>query len=77
MSGVTFRLYESGHKTAAVIDLRRYAHLWEDLYDTWLADSRAHEPRESLGVSQSTPAPKGQRTWVIIPSPWRARRDQA
>lgn len=39
---------ERGQKTAAVIDLRRYGRLWEDFYDTWLAESRAHEPRESL-----------------------------
>jgi hypothetical protein len=48
MSGVTFMVDERGHKIAAVIDLRRYGRLWEDFYDTWLAESRAHEPRESL-----------------------------
>ncbi|HEY8651280.1 MAG TPA: hypothetical protein VIL70_10240 [Chthoniobacterales bacterium] len=37
-----------GTKTAAVIDLRRHRKLWEDFYDTVLAESRAHEPRESL-----------------------------
>ncbi len=37
-----------GKKTAAVIDLRRHGKFWEDFYDTVLAESRAHEPRESL-----------------------------
>ena len=35
-------------KTAVVTDLRRHPRLWEDFYDTVLAESRAHEPRESL-----------------------------
>ena len=37
-----------GEKTAAVIDLRRHRKLWEDFFDTVLAESRAREPRESL-----------------------------
>jgi len=39
---------ERGNKTAAIIDLRRHARLWEDFYDTLLAQSRVHAPRESL-----------------------------
>ena len=39
---------ERGKKTAAVINLRQHGRLWEDIYDTLLAESRAHEPRESL-----------------------------
>jgi hypothetical protein len=37
-----------GKKTVSVIDLRRHRKLWEDFYDTALAESRAGEPRESL-----------------------------
>ena len=48
MSGITFMIDSRGKKTAAVIDLRRHRKLWEDFYDTVLAESRAHEPRESL-----------------------------
>lgn len=48
MSGITFIIDSRGTKTAAVIDLRRHRKLWEDFYDTILAESRAHEPRESL-----------------------------
>jgi hypothetical protein len=48
MSGIAFLVDERGRKTAAVIDLQRHGHTWEDFYDTLLARSRAHEPRESL-----------------------------
>ena len=48
MSGITFMIDSRGKKTAAVIDLQRHRRLWEDFYDTVLAESRAHEPRESL-----------------------------
>jgi hypothetical protein len=48
MSGITFMIDSHGKKTAAVIDLRKHAKLWEDFYDILLAESRAHEPRESL-----------------------------
>ena len=48
MSGITFMVDERGQKTAAVIDLRKHEQLWEDFYDTLLAESRGHEPRESL-----------------------------
>ena len=39
---------ERGNKTAAIIDLRRHARLWEDFYDALPAQSRVHEPCESL-----------------------------
>jgi hypothetical protein len=48
MSGITFKTDSRGTKTAAVIDLRRHRKLWEDFYDSVVAESRAHEPRESL-----------------------------
>jgi len=39
---------ERGRKTAAVIDLRKHKQLWEDFYDTLVAESRAGKPRESI-----------------------------
>ncbi len=48
MRGVKFLVDKSGKKTAVVLDLRRNAALWEDVYDSALARSRAREPRESL-----------------------------
>ena len=50
MSGITFMVDERGEKTAAVIDLRKHGRIWEDFYDSLLAKSRAHEPRESLAA---------------------------
>ena len=48
MSGTTFLVNERGAKTAAVIDLRQHDRLWEDFYDTLVAQSRRTEPRETL-----------------------------
>lgn len=48
MSGISFLVDERGQKTAVMIDLKRYARVWEDFYDTLLATSRRDEPRESL-----------------------------
>jgi hypothetical protein len=48
MSGITFIVDERGRKTAAVIDLEKHQQLWDDFFDTVLAESRAREPRESL-----------------------------
>lgn len=48
MSGISFMVDPHGKKTAAVIDLRRHRPLWEDFYDTMVAQSRALEPRETL-----------------------------
>ncbi|HNT88026.1 MAG TPA: hypothetical protein PKL84_09190 [Candidatus Hydrogenedentes bacterium] len=48
MKGVQFLVDEQGNKTAVLIDLKRHADLWEDIYDRALAASRAGEPRETL-----------------------------
>lgn len=48
MSGVAFMVDENGRKTAAVIDLKRHGRIWEDFYDILRAESRSHEPRESI-----------------------------
>ena len=48
MGGITYMIDSKGNKTAAVIDLRKHRKLWEDFYDSLLAESRAREPRESL-----------------------------
>ena len=48
MSGISFVIDERGKKTAAVIDLRRYGQLWEDIYDSLIVAARAREPREGL-----------------------------
>jgi hypothetical protein len=48
MKGVQFVVDEQGNKTAVVINLRQYSELWEDFYDSAIAESRKKEPRESL-----------------------------
>jgi hypothetical protein len=48
MRGVKFLVDKSGRKTAVILDLRKNAALWEDVYDSALARSRAREPRETL-----------------------------
>ena len=46
--GVQFLVDEGGQKTAVLIDLKKNAALWEDIYDAALAREREREPRESL-----------------------------
>jgi hypothetical protein len=48
MKGVQFVVDEQGNKTAVVINLKHYSELWEDFYDSAVAESRKKEPRESL-----------------------------
>ena len=48
MRGVKFLVDKNGKKTAVILDLRKNRALWEDIYDSALARSRAREPRESL-----------------------------
>ncbi len=48
MKGIQFVTDEAGKKTAVQIDLKEYGVLWEDFYDSLIAESRANEPRETL-----------------------------
>ncbi len=48
MKGIQFVSDHNGQKVAVQIDLRKYGELWEDFYDTLLAQLRKDEPRESL-----------------------------
>ncbi len=49
MSGIQFVVDAKGDRTAVVIDLKKFGDVWEDFYDTLVAQGRAKEPRESLG----------------------------
>jgi hypothetical protein len=60
VKGVQFLVDQSGAKTAVLIDLRRNAELWEDVYDIALARERAAEPRESLAVVKRRLRRKGK-----------------
>jgi len=48
MTGIKYVLDRRGKKTAVIIDLRKHGQLWEDIYDSFIARTRAAEPRESL-----------------------------
>jgi hypothetical protein len=45
IKGVQFFSDSEGKKTGVLIDLRRHRRIWEDLYDTIIAESRKSEPR--------------------------------
>lgn len=48
MKGIQFLVDESGEKKAVLIDLKTHGEIWEDIYDSILAQKRADEPRETL-----------------------------
>jgi len=48
MPGVDFLVNGRGQKQAVLIDLKKHAALWEDLYDAYVAQKRRCEPREAL-----------------------------
>ncbi len=45
MTGIQFITDEKGHKTAAVIDLKKHRALWEDIEDVLVSRARRHEKR--------------------------------
>jgi hypothetical protein len=48
LRGIDFVLDSSGRKKAVLIDLRRHSEVWEDVFDSLVAEQRRNEPRESL-----------------------------
>ena len=50
MEGIQFLLDARGHKSAVLIDLKKHADVWEDIYDVMLARRRKKEPRESFSA---------------------------
>jgi len=50
MPGIEFLRDRKGRRKAVLIDLKKHKHLWEDLYDAYLAHSRRGERRESLAA---------------------------
>jgi hypothetical protein len=48
LKGVEFVVNEAGERKAVLIDLKRHRELWEDFYDTAVANSRQDEPRETF-----------------------------
>ncbi len=48
MKGVQFVVDDKGDKTAVVINLKQHSELWEDFYDSAVAQARENDPRESI-----------------------------
>jgi hypothetical protein len=48
MEGIQYVTNEKGERLAVQINLKKLGKVWEDFYDTLLAESRMKEPRESL-----------------------------
>lgn len=48
LRGVDFIVDEDGQKKAVIINLKQHRILWEDFYDTLLAQERQNEPRETF-----------------------------
>ena len=46
--GIDFVVDEAGEKKAVLIDLKKHRALWEDFYDTLIAQERQNEPSECL-----------------------------
>jgi hypothetical protein len=48
MSGIQYIVNEKGKPMSVVIDLKKHAELWENMYDAMIVKERRTEPRESL-----------------------------
>lgn len=48
--GIAFLVDARGRRKSVVIDLEQHGSLWEDLYDSYVAQQRRAEPRESLAT---------------------------
>jgi hypothetical protein len=48
MTGIQFITDEAGRRTAAVIDLKKYKAIWEDIEDVLVSRSRRSEKRIPL-----------------------------
>jgi hypothetical protein len=45
MKGIQYIIDDKGQKCAAVVDFDVYGHLWEDIHDILVVESRKREPR--------------------------------
>ncbi len=60
MGGIQFLTDEKGHKTAAVIDLKKHKGLWEDIQDVLVSKSRRHEKGVSLDKVKAALVARGK-----------------
>jgi hypothetical protein len=61
MTGIQFITDEAGHRTAAVIDLKKHRALWEDIEDVLVSRSRRHEKRIPLAKVKAGLVKNGKR----------------
>lgn len=77
MKGVRYMVDDAGEKTAVVIDLRLLGDVWEDIYDSLIAQKR----RAARVADQRQAAPatgrKAQAEWLSIGSHSRDRRERS
>jgi hypothetical protein len=48
MKGIQYVLNDKNERVAVQIDLKKYGDLWEDIYDSIVADARKNEERVSF-----------------------------
>ena len=60
MKGIRFVTNHKGERVAVMIDLERYGDLWEDFYDSLLAEMRRDEPTSSLETVKRNLKKKGK-----------------
>ena len=60
MKGIQFVTDSDGEKTAVLIDLKQYGDVWEDFYDTLLAQVRQEETLETLDQVRSLLVSQGK-----------------
>jgi len=61
VKGVQFVSDEEGRKTGVLINLKIHQQIWEDLYDTLVAESRKDEPRITLEELKKRLRPRRSR----------------
>ena len=62
MRGVRYLIDESGKKTGVLIDLEKHGEIWEDFYDSAVAEARKKEPRESIATVRKRIAKRSGRS---------------
>jgi hypothetical protein len=50
MQGIQYVTDDKGQKVAVQINLKKFGELWEDFFDSLVAQQRAEEPREQIAA---------------------------
>jgi hypothetical protein len=60
MEGIRYVTNHKGQRVAVMIDLEKYSEIWEDFYDSLLAEMRKDEPTSSLAAVKRSLRKKGK-----------------